>query len=213
MPLSAIRSASICLLIGGLGLTGWNPVSAQTAPERGVFVTQIGENAVASVTQTNADSFARIVQEGDGNEVELDQNGAAVQRAQIVQNGDNNNVLAQQEGSVVLALAQEGNQNIAVTFQNESLANAQTTAAVVQSGNGNSLMLAQDGSNNSAELNQVGDDNTMTATQLGNSNQLEWTQIGNGLSDLGIVQTGNGNLQITQSAAGAQFTLPPGSGG
>ncbi len=215
MPRSAIRSALSCLLIGGFGLIGWLPASAQSAPERGVFVTQIGETSRVKVTQRNADSLARIAQDGDGNDITLDQNGTAVHRAQIAQDGDGNTVVAQQDGdgSVNLALAQEGHQNTAVLFQNEVSASAQTTAAVVQRGTGNTIILAQDGSDNSAKLDQAGNDNAMTATQLSNGNRLEWSQTGDGLADLGIVQTGNGNLQITQSSTGAQFAPPPGSGG
>lgn len=215
MPISAIRSASCCLLIGGLALTGLAPAFAQSAPERGVFVTQIGDSSRVDATQQNANSLARIVQDGDGNQVTLDQDGTAAHRAQIAQNGDGNTVTAQQggDGTADLALAQDGDQNTAVLFQNELSATAQTAAAILQRGNGNTIILAQDGSDNSARLDQVGDDNTMTATQLNSSNRLEWSQSGDGLADLGVVQTGNGNLQITQSATGAQFAPPPGSGG
>jgi hypothetical protein len=84
---------------------------------------------------------------------------------------------------------------------------------VLQQGNGNSIILVQDGSDNDALLNQVGDDNTMTATQLNSGNRLEWNQIGDGLSGAQVVQTGNGNIQITQSNSGAAFAPPPAAPG
>ena len=216
MSHSANRFALRCLLIGGAVLAAIAaPASAQTAPTRGVFVTQIGDSSRADVTQQNANSLAQIVQDGDGNQIDLDQNGAAAHRAQIAQDGDGNVANADQDGdgAANLALAQEGNANTAILLQRELSALGETSAAVLQRGNGNSIILAQDGSDNSASLDQVGDDNTMTVTQQGSSNRLAWSQTGDGLSDLGIVQTGNGNLQITQSATGAQFAPPPGSGG
>jgi len=225
MPRSAIRFALTCLIVGGLNVGGLNvaglcvagvaPAAAQSTPERGVFISQIGDAGRVDVTQQNADSLARIAQDGDGNQITLDQTGSAPHRAQIAQNGDGNLVAAQQDGdgTTDLALAQDGDQNTAVLFQNELSASAQTTAAVAQRGNGNTVVLAQDGSDNSARLDQVGNDNTMTATQLNNGNRLEWSQNGDGLADLGVVQTGNGNLQITQSTTDAQFAPPPGAGG
>ncbi len=216
MTVPAARSALSCLLIGSAGLAMVAvPAWAQSAPERGVFVTQIGESSRASVTQRNADSLTQIVQDGDGNQIDLAQTGSAAHRAQIAQDGDGNTVSAEQDGdgTTSLALAQEGDANTAILLQRELSSAGETTAAVVQRGNGNTIILAQDGSDNSASLAQTGDGNTMTATQLNSGNRLDWSQIGDGLADLGIVQTGNGNLQVTQSATGAQFAPPPGSGG
>jgi hypothetical protein len=216
MPVSAARSALICLLAGSTGLAAFTvPASAQSAPERGVFVTQIGESSRTNVTQRNADSLTQIVQDGDGNQIDLAQTGSAAHRAQIAQDGDGNTVSAEQDGdgTTILALAQEGDANTAILLQRELSSAGETTAAVVQRGNGNTIILAQDGSDNSASLEQTGDSNTMTATQLNSGNRLEWSQTGDGLADLGIVQTGNGNLQVTQSVTGAQFAPAPGSGG
>lgn len=185
---------------------------AQGAPERGVFVTQIGDAPRATIVQRNSDSFAQIVQDGTNNELELEQEGAAPHRAQIAQDGDDNRVTASQDGdgSTDLALAQEGNGNTALVSQNEESALAETAATIVQRGNGNSIILAQDGSDNQAQLTQEGDSNVMTASQLDSGNRLEWNQIGDGLSDLQIVQTGGASMQITQSNAGAAFAPPPG---
>lgn len=220
MSVSATRSALRRLLIGGSGLAtaviaAVAPVSAQSTPERGVFVTQIGESSRASITQQNADSLAQVVQDGDANQLDLDQNGNAPHRAQIAQDGNSNTVAAEQDGdgATDLVLAQEGDANTAVLLQRELSSAGETSAAVLQRGNGNTIILAQDGSDNTTRLDQVGDGNTMTATQLNSSNRLEWSQTGDGLADLQIVQTGNGNLQVTQSTSGAQFTPPPGSGG
>lgn len=185
---------------------------AQSTPERGVFVTQVGDAPRASITQRNADSLAQIVQDGANNQLDLEQEGTAPHTAQIAQDGDDNSVTARQDGdgSTDLALAQEGNGNTVLVSQNEQSALAQTAATIVQRGNGNSIILAQDGSDNQAQLTQEGDGNTMTATQLDSGNRLEWNQIGDGLSDLQIVQTGGAALQITQSNAGVAFAPPPG---
>lgn len=188
------------------------PALSQTAPERGVFVTQIGDGSRADVAQQNSDSFARIVQDGNDNEADLDQTGAAPHRAQIVQDGDDNRVGVTQEGdgSTELALAQEGNGNLALVLQREASASEQSAASILQRGNSNSIVLVQDGSDNEASLTQLGDGNAMTATQLDSGNRLVWAQNGDGLSDLQITQTGGANLQITQSNTGVQFTPPPG---
>ncbi len=191
------------------------PALAQAAAERGVFVTQIGDAPRAAITQRNADSLARVVQDGANNQINLEQNGSAPHRAQIAQDGDDNSVLARQDGdgTANLVLAQEGNGNTAILQQREESGMARTAAAVLQQGNGNSIILVQDGSDNDALLNQVGDDNTMSATQLNSGNRLEWNQIGDGLSGAQIVQTGNGNIQITQSNSGAAFAPPPAAPG
>ena len=206
-----------CTVLGAAAAAGLiaAPALAQAAPERGVFVTQIGDAPRAAITQRNADSLARVVQDGANNQIDLEQNGSAPHRAQIAQDGDDNSVLARQDGdgTASLVLAQEGNGNTATLQQREDSGMAQTAAAVLQQGNGNSIILVQDGSDNDALLNQVGDDNTMTATQLNSGNRLEWNQIGDGLSGAQVVQTGNGNIQITQSNSGAAFAPPPAAPG
>lgn len=191
------------------------PVLAQSVPERGVFITQIGDGSRATVSQQNSDSFARVVQDGNDNQIDLAQNGSAPHRAQIAQNGDDNRVGAQQDGdgSTDLALVQDGNRNSAAVLQREVSAAEQSSASILQRGNGNSVILAQNGSDNQALLEQLGDGNEMNVTQTDNGNRLEWSQNGDNLSNLGIVQSGGANMQITQSNTGVQFTPPPGSGG
>lgn len=191
------------------------PVLAQSVPERGVFITQIGDGSRATVSQQNSDSFARVVQDGNDNQIDLAQNGSAPHRAQIAQNGDDNRVGAQQDGdgSTDLALVQDGNRNTAAVLQREVSAAEQSSASILQRGNGNSVILAQNGSDNQALLEQLGDGNEMNVTQTDNGNRLEWSQNGDNLSNLGIVQSGGANMQITQSNTSVQFTPPPGSGG
>lgn len=221
MMTAALSSRIAYGLAIGAALIAPAVIHAQSAPERperperGVFVTQIGDGSRVDVTQQNSDSLARIAQDGNDNQIDLDQTGTAPHRAQIAQNGDANVIDAKQDGdgSAELTLAQDGNGNTAAVLQREVSAAERTRAAILQRGNGNRLILAQDGSDNSAALNQLGDDNTMTAGQEGSGNRLEWTQNGDNLADLQILQTGNGNLQITQSNTGAQFAPPPGSGG
>lgn len=213
MPsLDPIRRAVLGALATGLIAA---PALAQSAPERGVFVTQIGDGSRADVTQQNPDSFARVVQDGNSNEVDLAQNGDAPHRAQIAQDGDGNIVGAEQEGdgSIDLSLAQEGDGNTAIVLQRELSATDQTSAAILQRGNGNSINLAQDGSDNIAKLDQLGNDNSMNATQLNSGNRLVWSQIGDGLQGAAIEQSGNGNIEITQSNSGAAFAPPPSAPG
>lgn len=218
MPLRAFVLIRTAALTGGalaLGAGGAAAGLAQTAPERGVFVTQIGDASRADIVQHNPDSFARVVQDGTGNTVDLGQTGDAAHRAQIGQDGDDNRVDAGQagDGPTELTLLQEGNGNTALVAQRETAADALSRAAILQRGNDNSLVLLQDGTDNQASLTQTGNGNTMTATQLDSGNRLQWAQNGDGLPDLQITQNGGASIQITQSNTGAQFAPPPGSGG
>jgi len=185
---------------------------AQATPDRGVFVTQIGDGPRARIIQRNPDSLAEITQDGADNQLDLAQEGPALHSAQIEQRGDDNRADVQQDGdgSTDLDLVQEGNRNIALIAQTEQSALAQSVAAIIQRGNDNSINLRQNGSDNRAQLIQEGNNNVMSATQLNNGNRLFWTQIGDGLPDLQIVQEGGATLQITQSNAGVAFAPPPG---
>ena len=212
-PLDLIRPGAFGVILAAGLMSG--SAHAQSAPERGVFVTQIGDGGRAAITQQNSDSFARIVQDGNDNEIDLAQNGDAPHRAQIAQNGDDNQIGAQQDGdgSTDLTVVQDGDRNSAVVLQREVSAAEQSSASILQRGNGNSVILAQNGSDNQALLEQLGDDNAMNVTQTDSGNRLEWSQNGDNLSNLGIVQTGGANMQITQSnTGGVQFTPPPSSG-
>jgi hypothetical protein len=191
------------------------PALAQSTQERGVFVAQVGDGNRADIAQQNSDSLARVVQNGNDNELGLTQNGSAPHRAQIGQDGDGNHVTAAQDGdgSTELTLVQDGDGNTASVLQRETSLAERTGADILQRGNGNTIVLIQNGSDNSASLAQQGDDNVMTANQLDSGNRLAWSQIGDNLTDLRIEQQGGANLEITQSNTGAQFAPPPGSGG
>ena len=203
----ALALAALALIAG--------PAHAQSAQERGVFVAQIGDGNRAEVTQQNADSLARVVQNGNDNQTDITQDGGAVHKAQIGQDGDGNRVNAAQDGDGAseLTLVQDGDGNSAEILQRETSLAERTGAEILQRGNGNSIALIQNGSDNSAILDQQGDGNAMTAVQLDNGNRLAWSQIGDGLTDLRIEQQGGANMEITQSTAGAQFAPPPGAGG
>lgn len=216
LDLTGARAVGVMFFAGMAATMIAAPVLAQDAPERGVFVTQIGDGSRATITQTHAESLARVVQNGNDNQLDLAQNGTAPHRAQIAQDGDGNSVRAQQDGngSADLTLVQEGNANVAVVSQREIATAEQTAGSILQRGNGNSAILTQNGSDNSAALEQLGDGNTMTATQNDSGNRLAWSQIGDGLADLQITQTGGGAMQITQSTSDAQFApAPSGTGG
>lgn len=199
---------------GGSGTDPFEPIALPSAEDRGVFVTQVGDTNRADVRQASGNSYARVAQNGAENRTLLTQGAGGRHYAVVAQDGDNNAVDGGQDGTgqTVLLLAQQGDANTAIIRQSDDGV-AYSAAAVQQSGNGNQLLLVQDGSDNQARLTQDGDDNAMTATQLNNGNRLEWSQTGDGLADLGITQTGNGNLQVTQSTSGVQFMPAPGSGG
>ncbi len=192
----------------------FTPIGLPPATDKGVFISQIGDTNRARVVQGTATSYARIVQNGQSNSADLEQGRLGTHYATVAQDGDDNAMEANQDGTgrTVLLLAQQGNSNTASVRQSE-FGTAYSAAAIQQTGNGNAITLVQDGSDNQARLVQEGDDNQMNAIQLGSANRLEWNQLGSGLSGAQIMQTGNGNLQITQSNTGAQFAPPPGSGG
>ncbi len=172
----------------------------------GAFIAQIGATNEGSVEQGSTKSYARIVQDGAQNLVELGQGEAGTHSARIAQSGDGNALGAVQDGSgqTALLFAQEGQGNTAAIAQRDT-GESYSAAAVLQSGNANSLIFVQDGSDNQARLTQNGDNNTMTATQLNSGNRLEWTQEGSNLSGAHVEQDGNQTTYIYQSNTGAAF--------
>lgn len=197
----------------GGGQPEFVPIDLPPEDNRGVFVSQVGDTNRATIVQGTASSYARVVQSGEGNTVGVEQGAQGTHYASIAQDGDSNLAIAAQEGTgrTVLLLAQQGNGNEALVRQADT-GPAYSAAAIQQTGNGNGISLVQDGSDNQARLTQDGDDNRMDAIQLGTGNRLGWSQTGDGLSGTQVVQTGNGNLQITQGV-GAQFAPPPTPGG
>lgn len=192
----------------------FEPIDLPPTEDSGVFITQIGDTNRAKVLQGSTASYARIAQDGEGNAVDLKQDGDGVHYAGVAQDGNDNVLDAEQGGTgqTVLLLAQRGNGNEALIRQNDT-GPAYSAAAIQQSGDGNSLTLVQEGGDNQARLMQEGNDNRMDAVQLGAGNRLAWSQQGDGLSGTQVVQTGSSNLQITQGS-GAAFAPPPsGSGG
>ncbi|MEQ5788390.1 hypothetical protein J3454_10835 [Erythrobacter sp. NFXS35] len=185
------------------GQPEFQEIELPPSEDTGVFISQIGTTNRAEADQGNNRSFTRIAQNGGENTADVTQGASGTHYASIGQTGDANKVVALQEGSgqTVLLLAQQGDNNTAAIAQTDG-GQRYSAAAVMQNGNGNSLILVQDGDDNQARLTQSGDDNIMTASQIDNGNRLEWNQIGNGLSDLGIEQTGGSTVQITQSRPG-----------
>jgi hypothetical protein len=70
--------------------------------------------------------------------------------------------------------------------------------AVQQSGLNNAIDITQQGANNYAALDQAGNNNLMRAAQYGNNNNLTWSQVGDGLSRIGVTQSGNQSIAISQ---------------
>ena len=213
MPAVSLATASaICL---GSGAAAQDAPSGSGSPAEfaaieapaeqasGVFIEQVGTTNRAEVNQASASGAARILQDGSGNQASLNQGELGQNTATLAQAGDDNSINAAQNGSGsnLLLLAQEGNGNSALVSQTDS-GLLYSAAAILQSGNGNSLALVQDGDDNQARLTQNGDNNAMTAVQLDTGNRLEWTQDGSGLSDLQITQTGGAAMQVTQTNGG-----------
>lgn len=174
---------------------------------RGAYIDQIGDMNMASVVQTAPNAFARVRQEGDGNNAGVTQSGSGSDYLDAAQSGQENFARIQQSGNGqnVLYVSQAGIGNWLSADQN-AVGAIHNGAMMTQSGNDNAMLLAQDGSDNLAKLAQEGDGNGMTAVQLGDGNRLTWTQQGNNLSDLQITQTGGatpgGQLSITQTNIG-----------
>ncbi|NCP13845.1 MAG: hypothetical protein GW858_06720 [Sphingomonadales bacterium] len=197
----------VATLLAGVVLGIVMPASAmaQSTPDSGVFISQIGDGNRAKVSQQTRDSAARIEQGGTENDVTLTQQGTADHSARIAQQGSGNITTADQSGAgqASLVMAQQGAGNFVDVAQTENNLGQITAATIFQTGDSNTITLTQDGSDNAAILRQDGNNNDMSVLQTGNSNRLEWTQVGNGASDLQITQTGEQAMIITQLAPSA----------
>lgn len=180
------------------------PVTSNSVSEsagRGVYVSQVGDNNQATLSQRGLSASGKISQTGDRNVAVIDQRGSALQLAEIKQIGVSNDGVVDQSGTLggnSVLLVQSGANNTARAAQ-MSTGLSDNSAVVSQYGDSNTVMISQDGSSNSAELSQRGDDNRMTVSQLGVGNRLAWSQEGNNLTNLSIAQTGGQSIQITQS--------------
>lgn len=172
---------------------------------RGAYIDQVGDRNVATVRQTAPNAYARVTQNGVGNESDVTQAGTGSAYVSATQSGDANFARISQAGNGqnVVYLNQTGTQNWAWSNQN-AVGAMHNGARLTQIGNNNDMALTQDGTDNLAVLTQEGDNNGMSATQLGAGNRLVWTQQGTNLTDLKITQTGgadkNGQLLITQTS-------------
>ena len=204
--MNARKLRSLGILPVACALTLAAPVAAQgivipdTEQDSGVYIEQIGSSNEATFSQNTTAQNARAIQNGNDNSAEVDQFDNGDHFASVEQTGDDNSASIAQEGDgpTGAIVTQNGTDNTAVLAQRDT-GNIGSLAEVVQTGAANGALLVQDGSDNQATLTQNGDNNTMTAFQLGNGNRLDWTQNGNGLPDLGITQTGNSTMFVTQS--------------
>lgn len=175
--------------------------------DRGVFITQVGDDNDASVVQSAPRAYVSVAQNGNSNDADIAQTGTGTAYIQATQTGDQNFARIQQTGpgQNVSYVAQTGNGNWLWSDQ-AALGAIYNGAQLTQTGDNNDMALHQNGSDNLAILTQEGDNNGMTATQLGDDNRLAWTQQGSNLSDLQITQVGGnqpgGQLQITQTNTG-----------
>lgn len=176
--------------------------------DRAVFISQIGDNNVASVVQTAPRAYTSIAQNGGGNNADAAQTGTGTDYIAATQAGDRNFARLQQSGSGQNALyaSQSGTGNWMWSRQ-DSTGAIFNGARLAQTGNYNDMELNQSGTDNLADLSQQGDNNGMTATQIGSGNRLTWIQQGTGLSDLQVTQTGGsvsgGQVLITQTNSGS----------
>jgi hypothetical protein len=166
---------------------------------RGAFINQIGEQDVATITQSASSQYARVDQTGDRNDAAVAQGGSGAHYALVAQQGDYNELDLAQSGvaAQVAFVQQSGRFNEMALDQRGGSVGSGVVAS--QLGTGNAMELTQAGNNNQARLVQNGSGNEMTASQTGNNNQLSWTQNGDNLSDLAISQTGGRAMQVTQS--------------
>jgi hypothetical protein len=182
-------------------------ITMPAVTDRGVYISQIGDNNVASVVQTAPNAYTSIAQNGDTNNADVAQTGTGTGYIAATQTGDQNFARLQQSGSGqnVLYATQTGTGNWMWSNQ-QALGALFNGAELTQTGNYNDMELDQSGSGNLAVLTQEGDSDGMTATQLGTGNRLVWTQQGSNLSDLQITQTGGslptGQLMVTQTNIG-----------
>ena len=177
-----------------------NDVAMPEVSGRQVAVEQTGYADVAQISQTAANAYARVRQDGERNEAMVDQRGAGSAYADVAQTGDRNlaGIVQDGTGQNALFLTQTGNDNQAAASQTASGA-LHNGAVMTQLGYNNEMALAQDGSDNRAVLTQEGNDNEMAASQVGDGNRLEWTQQGSGLPSLGVAQSGGQAVQIVQT--------------
>ena len=190
-----------------VGPPGPIDITMPPVSDRGVFISQVGDNNVANAVQTAPNAYAAVVQDGNSNDAETNQSGDGTGYIAAAQTGDANFARLQQSGAGqnVVYASQTGSGNWMWSNQ-AALGAIFNGAKLSQSGNYNDMALDQEGSDNLAVLTQDGDNNGMTATQLGDGNRLIWTQQGDNLSDLLVTQTGGnqngGQLMITQTNVG-----------
>lgn len=183
-----------------IGAPGPMSIGRPAVRDRGVFISQVGNGNTARVAQSAPSAAVSAHQRGNNNHLQLSQNGYAVAYAHVAQSGNANNAALAQggaDGGNTLYVSQGGNRNTARATQFATT--GENGAMLTQTGSGNKVQLAQSGADNQAELAQSGDNNRMVAAQEGAGNRLIWTQTGNNLLPLGIHQTGNQAIQITQT--------------
>ncbi|WP_129794165.1 hypothetical protein [Sphingosinicella sp. CPCC 101087] len=182
------------------GTPGSIELEMPPASGRAAVVGQIGHADVAQISQSAANAYAEIRQDGERNEAAVEQRGSGSAHVEIRQTGDFNRAGATQRGSGqnVLYVTQTGSGNRLVGDQTAE-GTLHNGAILTQIGYGNDMMLTQDGSDNRAVLAQAGSGNEMAAAQNGDGNRLIWSQDGNNLPNLGVTQTGGQAVQITQT--------------
>lgn len=170
------------------------------------FVTQVGDENRASISQSASNQFADIAQDGEANMARVGQTGSGFAYLELDQTGLLNSAVVVQDAEVGgsnIALIEQNGENNAILLDQSATTGGMNGTILAQHGSGNQMQVQQTGSENRAELIQTGDNNAMTATQNGTANQLRWVQDGNGLSDLQIVQSGNQAISIVQSNGGS----------
>jgi minor curlin subunit len=170
------------------------------------FVTQVGDENQASISQSSSNQLADIAQDGEANMTRVNQTGSGLAYLELDQTGLLNSAVIVQDAEVGgsnIALIEQNGENNAILLDQSATSSGMNGTILAQHGSGNQMQLQQTGSENRAELIQTGDNNAMTATQNGAANQLRWVQDGTGLSDLQIVQSGNQAISIVQSNGGS----------
>lgn len=185
--MDAIRTAALAAFVA---ISSLSVPALGNELDRRVSVEQIGSGNRANINSRSNTGDARILQDGTGQSLTLDQSGNGGNEAEITSYGISNLVEVSQDaeggGSNALFVLQNGSDNQAYLAQSAAY------------GDPNQMNLIQNGNLNEARLDQHGSGNTLALEQQGDANQADLAQIGDGLS-LGVAQYGGAALTITQT--------------
>jgi len=164
------RMRLVGALVGSAMLAAASPAFANdlAGPElwggfaQNAKIVQLGEFNVASLSQHDLGQYARVVQDGFGNQVDGWQGNGHGNHLRVGQHGHYNSAMVSQEGSNhLVTLEQHGEANVANIAQYGD----GRTASIEQFGNHNRLDLVQGPASPHIALRQHGDNNVASLVQ------------------------------------------------